>query len=261
MNRVPRPLCLDHLSLPELTAAELIEVAARLGFAAVSPFFLPLPLGPYRDLLRDEPARREVKNALRETGLSVGIVEPFMLGERIDWDEMARGAALAAELGGTVNALCFDPEPERQRASFVRLADIARTAGAAMAVEAFTLSVVRTQAEALALADLAGNVGLVVDTLHVMRTGGSWADVAALPPARIVHVQINDGPREPPADLAHEAIAARMPPGQGQFDLAALIPLLPPGARLAVEAPFAAPGADAPERGAMLMAAARALLD
>ena len=257
-----RALCLDHLSLSDLTALELIEVAAALGCDAVSLFVMPLPLGPYRDLVHDRAARDEVKHVLRATGLSVGIVEPFMLDDNVDWEVIARTADLAAEFGGTVSALGFDIEPARLEASACRLAEITRKAGTRMALESFTLSAMRTPADALALAEAAGpDVGLTIDTLHVVRTGGSWADIAALPPERIFHVQINDGPREPPADLYLEATLERHPPGDGEFDLSALIPLVPTTGMLAVEAPFKAPPGLSPlERGRVLVEASRALL-
>jgi len=257
-----RPLCLDHLTLFDVTALDLIKVAAQLDCEAVSLFVTPTPLGPYRDLVTDIPARAEVLRALRDTGLSVGIVEPFMLAPHIDWDLIERTAELAAELGGTINALCFDKEAARQRASFGRLADIARRAGARMAIEGFTLSTVRTPADALAMADSVGpEIGLTIDTLHIIRTGGGWADLAALPQDRIVHVQINDGPREAPADLLREATVARLPPGQGEFDIASFLPCVPDSARIAVEAPFDAPPGMTPlDRARIAVDAMRALM-
>jgi sugar phosphate isomerase/epimerase len=258
-----RPICLDHLSLSDLTALELIEVASSLGCAAVSLFVTPLPLGPYRDLVNDVVARREVLSALRDTGLSVGIVEPFMLDEAIDWDLLRRTAALTAELGGTVNTLCFDKDRARLEGSVARLAEISRAEGASMAIEPFTLSKVRTIAEALQLADLAGDdIGLTIDTLHVIRTGGSWADVAAVPPQRIFHVQLDDGPMTAPDDLYLEATLERLPPGHGEFDLASLIPLVPQTARIAVEAPFRPPAGATPlERARTLIDATSKLLN
>jgi sugar phosphate isomerase/epimerase len=257
-----RALCLDHLSLYDLPALELIDVAAKLECNAVSLFVMPLPLGPYLDLVNDRAARADVASALRDNGLSVGIVEPFLLESEPNWDVIERTASLAAELSGIINALCFDKEPARLQASFGRLADIARAAGARMAVEGFTLSTVRTMADALALADTAGeDIGLTVDTLHVMRTGGSWADFAALPQERIFHVQLDDGPLLPPTDLSKEATVARLPPGQGEFDLASFIPLVPVTANLAVEAPFVAPAGMTPlDRGRVIVEAARALM-
>lgn len=258
-----RPICLDHLSLSDLTALELIEVAAQLNCAAVSLFVTPLPLGPYRDLVNDASAKAEVVHALRDTGLSVGIVEPFMLEENIDWGLFQRTAALTAELGGTVNTLCFDKDRARLEASLVRLADISRVEGARMVIEGFTFSTARTVGDALALAELAGSdVGLTIDTLHVIRTGGSWADVAAVPPERIVHVQLDDGPLAAPADLYLEATRERLPPGEGEFDIASLIPFIPANAQIAVEAPFRALAGTTPlERGRIIVDATCKLFD
>lgn len=254
---------MDHLSLSDLSAVELIEVAAKLGCAGVSLFVLPLPLGPYRDLINDRRARLEVQAALRDTGLSVGVVEPFMLDANSDWEMFKRTAEVAAELGGSMNALGFDTDPSRLSAGVCRLAEIGRAAGAKLVLEAFTLSQIRSQAAALALAQEAGpDVGLTVDTLHVIRTGGGWEDILALPRDRIAHVQFSDGPLMPPADLLLEATLERAPPGQGEFDLARLLPLVPLHASLAIEAPFRVPRPMTPlERGRVLTDAMRHLLE
>lgn len=256
-----RPICLDHLSLVDLGATELVRLAADLGFARASLFVTPIPIGPATDFTLDRAARSDLLAALRETGVGVGIVEPFMLDKAPDWDLMERTAALAAEIGGTVNVLGFDADRVRLQDSLGRLADMARRAGADMTIEAYPLSRIRDLREALDLAVLAGpDVGLCIDTLHVIRSGGGWADVAALPAARIRHVQINDGPLEPPADRVAESIRTRTPPGDGAFDLPSLLPYVPDHAVLAVEAPFEAPGLSAMERGRILMDAARRLL-
>jgi len=249
-----RPICLDHLSLYDVTALELIEIAAKLDFNAVSLFILPGPLGPYRDLVNDRSARAEVLKALRDTGLSLGVIEPFLLQEETDWQLLEAAAAVAAELGGMVTGLCFDSEPERLRDSFGRLADITRRAGVRLGVEGFTLSAVRTPAEAIAMADTAGDdIGIVVDTLHMIRTGCQWADFAVLPAERIFHVQLCDGPLKAPADLFHEATVARQPPGEGEFDIASFIPLVPVTTMLAVEAPFSAPAGTTPLQRARVL--------
>ena len=174
---------------------------------------------------------------------------------------LQQSAHLAAELNGTINALGFDTSPTRLQDSMGKLADFALDAGVQMTIEAYPLSHVRNQAEALALAVACGtHVGLCVDTLHVMRGGGCWAHVAALPPARIRHVQLSDGPLAAPEDRFDEAVATRLPPGQGAFDLPTLLPLLPASAVIAVEAPFRAPLGMTPlERGRALVDAMRAL--
>jgi len=255
------PFCLDHLSLVDLDALTLIEAAAESGFAAVSLFGTPIPIGGAENLVTDGAARARVLAALRANNLSVGIVEPFMLEPQIDWPMFERLAALAAEMGGTVNMLGMDEEPARLEDSLARLVDIARAAGAPVIMEAFPLSAIRTPAIALRLAEALGeDVGLCIDSLHIIRSGGSWADVAALPSDRIRHVQLNDGPLDPPADRRREAALERLLPGEGAFDLSALLPLLPDHATIAVEAPRpAVPGKTPAARASELMRSMRSL--
>ena len=255
-------LCFDHLSLCDLPALEMIEVAGQLACSSVSLFARPLPIGPYLDLVTDQAARRDVMAALRAHGLSIGIVEPFLLDASPDWPMLERTIALAVELDGEINARSMDADAGRRVDSMARLAEMARNAGTRMVIEAFSLSPVRTPADALALAEACGDdVGLTIDTLHVIRTGGTWADIAALPPERIAHVQVSDGPLAAPADLAVEATRERLPPGQGEFRVEELIPLLPGHARIAVEAPFAAPaGTTALARGRIAVEAMRAVM-
>jgi len=235
-----RPFCLDHLSLVDLDALSLIEAAATADFAAVSLFASPIPISRARDLVNDAAARAEVISALQSTGLSVGIVEPFMLQPVIDWPHLERLVALTAEMGGTVNMLGMDDEPARLRDSLERLVAICRGFGVPAIIEAFPMSVIANHAMALALAEELGpDVGLCVDSLHVIRSGCTWADVAVLPPARIRHVQLNDGPLQAPADRGREAALARQLPGDGEFGLTGLLPFIPEHATVAVEAPLA----------------------
>jgi sugar phosphate isomerase/epimerase len=58
-----------------------------------------------------------------------------------------------------------------------------------------------------------------------------------LPPDRIRHVQLNDGPLAPPADRVEEAVFDRLLPGEGAFELRAFLPLIPAQATIAVEVP------------------------
>ncbi|WP_176594576.1 sugar phosphate isomerase/epimerase [Sphingobium sp. EM0848] len=261
MTHIVPAFCLDHLSLIDLDARTVIYAAASAGFASVSLFVTPIPISPTPDLITDQSARREVVAALRDTGLDVAIVEPFMLDAAPDWKLFERSAALAAELGGTVSLLGLDPDHARLMESIGRMVDICRKAGAPAIIEAFPLAAIASPAQALQLARALGpDVGLCIDSLHVIRGGGSWDDIAALPPERIRHAQLSDGPLIAPADRIDEAVFDRLLPGQGAFNLRALLPLLPDHATVAVEAPSRALAQFTPhERAARLMQAMRDL--
>jgi sugar phosphate isomerase/epimerase len=109
----------------------------------------------------------------------------------------------------------------------------------------------------------AGSV--LVDALHLRRSGGSPADLAALPPERLPYGQLCDAPLEPVWPDEQVAIAesrgGRLLPGDGELPLRELIDVLPPGSALSVEAPVAALADRSPaERASRAFAAATRLL-
>ena len=83
-------------------------------------------------------------------------------------------------------------------------------------------------------------MGLLVDALHWKRSGGSVADVAALPREWLSYVQLCDAP-EPGADpsdpdaILTEAIDGRVPLGQGGLPLSRLLDQLPFGIPISIE--------------------------
>jgi sugar phosphate isomerase/epimerase len=254
-----RRFCLDHLSLVDVDALTLVRIASLAGFARVSLFVSPVPISSTPDLTKDGAALREIKALMRDEGVAAGIVEPFLLDENPDWEALKRRAALAAELGATVNILGMDNAPMRLAHSLESMVAISREAGAAAIIEAYPLSAIPTVQDALQHAETLGpDVGLCIDTLHVRRGSACWADLAALPPQRIAHVQVSDGPLVAPEDRFAEAVFDRGLPGTGSFDLEDLAARLPgyPTDRFAVEAPSRSLSGMAPEkRAAALMRA------
>lgn len=263
MARTARRFCLDHLSLADVNAPTLVRAASLAGFARVSLFVSPVPIGSTPDLTRDGAALQEVRALLQDEGLELGIVEPFLIDEDPDWEALKRRAALAAELGGMVNILGMDGAPQRLGRSLESMAAICREAGAHAIIEAYPLSAIPTVQDALRYAEALGaDVGLCIDTLHLRRGGGCWADLAALPQQRIAHVQVSDGPLAAPEDRFAEAVFDRGLPGSGGFDLSDLAAHLPeyPSARFAVEAPSRGLAGMTPEeRAAALMKAVEAV--
>lgn len=66
----------------------------------------------------------------------------------------------------------------------------------------------------------ADNGGIMLDNLHVHRTGTSFADLEALLlPSDLVGVEINDGVVARPIDFTSSVIHRRLLPGDGEFDI------------------------------------------
>ena len=108
------------------------------------------------------------------------------------------------------------------------------------------------------------NAGIAVDALHLVRTGGTPGDVAALAPRYFAYAQVCDGSGLAlSSDYLPEALD-RLIPGEGDFPLVPLIEALPLATALDVEVPSprrAAAGIPALERARQAVAATRRLLD
>jgi len=111
--------------------------------------------------------------------------------------------------------------------------------------------------------------GVLVDALHLCRSGGSPADVAPLAranPRRYPYLQLCDAPLVAPAGgergLYAEAVAGRLAPGEGELPLRELLDAMPAGVPLSIETPVAAIAHLPPvERARHAMAATRRLLE
>ena len=84
----------------------------------------------------------------------------------------------------------------------------------------------------------ANNAVITVDAVHLARSGGSPADIAALDPALIGYLQLCDGPAVmPPESFLWEAGTERLLPGDGELPLRELAAAVPTGTVIGVEAP------------------------
>ena len=124
-----------------------------------------------------------------------------------------------------------------------------------IAIEFIPVSAIRSLQEAETVAKAAGlNVGIALDALHLYRSGQTPAAIAEVDPARLFVCQLCDGPLtlELGVDPKEEMRTGRLLPGEGEFDLAAIVDHLPEGIELEIEAPNASFDALPPEMKARL---------
>jgi sugar phosphate isomerase/epimerase len=127
-----------------------------------------------------------------------------------------------------------------------RLSELDRLAapyGITPALEFMPFSQVKTLQQARRIAAVAETrrPALLVDSLHLFRSGGTIADLAALDPSWLAFAHLADGPAHPPADLRREGRTARLLPGEGELPLADFVAALPPGLPIEVEVPGPGP--------------------
>lgn len=105
-----------------------------------------------------------------------------------------------------------------------RCADTFAAVGTRLALEFVPYTAVRSLAEAREVCARLGRerCGLVVDTWHLARSGGSPADLTDLAPGEIACVQVADAAASPVSDVEHESRQGRLLPGEGVVDFPAV---------------------------------------
>lgn len=255
-----------HLTALELNPSELVTQSARAGFAAVGLRTRPVAPGAIHYPLKAGTAEyRHLVRLLDDHGMTVREVEFIPILPEIDVLSYETMFEAAAGLGAqTVTVSGDDSDFSRLVANFAALCDLAAGFGLRIDLEFMRWRHVGTLGDARRVLDAAArpNGSILVDALHLARSGGTPADVSGLPAAYLRAVQICDAPAVSPAGdeaIIQEAREGRLPPGQGALPLAALLRSLPSDALVSAEMPYATLGAC--ERLALAFAASKKVIE
>jgi len=230
-----RRLSLAAGVMPDFTPAQTVAAAAAAGWDSV---------GIWIDLAVWTPeTTREICGLLGETGLSALDAEVIWLREGADNPDHFRMLDVAAAVGAeNVLVVSSAPDPGDTAGKLGRLSDHAKAAGLRVSLEFGAFTAVRSLSDALEVLDRCERpeVGLLVDPLHLARTGGGPADLARVAPGRFAYAQFCDAaargpsPDDVPA-IIEEALDLRLLPGDGALPLAGILDVLPPATPLSVE--------------------------
>ncbi|WP_422061869.1 sugar phosphate isomerase/epimerase family protein [Sphingopyxis sp.] len=246
--------------LPEFSPEQTVAAAIDGGWPATGIWYDPATWTAATTI--------EVRDRAADAGVAILDIEVIWL--KPGDDDPAHFAAIDAGAAiGAQNVLIVSSEDDPRRAAdkLHRLGNHAAAAGLRACLEFAAFTTVGSLERALALLDAADcdNLGLLIDPLHLARTGGTPAMLAAVAPRRFPYAQFCDAPAHgpPPSDVGaiiHEALDLRLMPGDGALPLAELLAALPPATPLSVELRSAALRADYPDaanRARALLAATR----
>ena len=234
------PLCLDFLTAVEASPPELATLAAANGCQSISFMVHPVQGVPDFGMNADTPMRRETKQRCADLGISVDMVEGFLLTPDVDVAAFGPSLESAAWLGaGSANVVLRDSEEARLEESFTEFRDLASSYGIVTLAEWSRRTCFPTPADiGRFLARVGKDALLQVDFLHAYRGGSSPAEIAELDPGIVARGQISDGPAEMPVDQQFaEAIGGRLFPGEGALPLKGFIQALPLGTVIGIEVP------------------------
>jgi sugar phosphate isomerase/epimerase len=247
---------IGHLTMLDTAPPDWVSLAHDTGFDAVG--IRAAGIGPTEEewpMRTGSPMLAETLRRMADTGVRVLDAELVRIDPQTVVASYQPLFETAAALGASfINVMGDDPDLSRARDTFAALADAARPYGLRPAIEAIPYMQVKTLSDAAVLVGESGG-GIIIDPLHLQRSGGTPADVGSLDPGLLAYCQLCDAPltaphnlprpRELPrgqsvegiTDLALEARAVRLLPGDGELPLAEIIAALPAGLAFSVETP------------------------
>lgn len=260
-----QPIGLAHFSAIHLPPLDLVEHAARAGFAAVGLRLVPaFPGAPAYEIPAGSSASSILRRSLSDTGISVYDIEFATVGPAFDVSLLDPILEDAAELGARRLSLCGDdPDLERLADHLSALAERARPYGMGLDLEIMPWRVVKNLPTAMGVLQAADapELGILIDALHLSRSGGDPADLSAVPPSLLQSVQLCDAQPVAPTHieaLIAEARAGRLAPGTGVLPLRTLLAAMPDSCVISVEVPSL--DVDPSEHIGSLMSATQAMV-
>jgi hypothetical protein len=211
--------------MADLPMPEVVSAAADAGWPACGVWFDPE--------VWTSSLEREIRRRVDESGIQILDVEPIIVGVEPDVTEplIAAAAALGARFVlFTSRTGEWGDVVER----FGRACDVARDADPDLVVvyEFLPAFPIGTLGQAIRIVEEAGrgNGAVLVDNLHLARSGAVPADLRAHHPHRFPYLQIADAPALEP--IGHEAMLeearhGRLWPGEGALPVEELLAAVP----------------------------------
>jgi sugar phosphate isomerase/epimerase len=226
---------LAHLTILGCPPPEATYIAARAGYDYVSirTIFMGLPNEPNYSLASNPAMLRETKAALAETGIKGLDVELARIVDDVDVKTYMPELEAAAELGiRQVVSSVWATDREYMVNSLTELCGLASKIGLTVNLEFVTWTPVSTLQQAVSIIREVNqpNCGLLVDTLHFRRSRVGLEELDAIPSAWFHMVHLCDALAEIPSkreELIYTAREARLDPGEGGIDLAAILNRIP----------------------------------
>jgi sugar phosphate isomerase/epimerase len=242
---VTGPLGIEHQTALGLPPVELVALAAKLECPYLGIVLSTRPYNPHEyppySLLQDAALRRRMIAAMDDSGVSVFLGDGLVVYPDLDVRAYERDLDVLAELGTSqVNTVSFDPSLARSVDGFALIAGMAAARGMSTTVEFAPSLTLKSLDAALDAVRQVGrpDFGLLIDTMHLIRAGNTAADLAAVDPSLIRHVQLSDNTVRQRGAVYREDSIDRMVPGEGELPLRDILAAVPRGVPVGLEVPM-----------------------
>jgi sugar phosphate isomerase/epimerase len=238
-------LAIGMLSVFGLPPIDLVHLTADLGCRYMSAAVQGMPLVPLGyppfSLKDDAALRRDLLAALADRGVAISLGDGFLVLPGAEADALTGDLDVLAELGvPRINAVSLDPDLPRTFDQFAALTELAAQRNIQTLVEPVPGLTIGDLPTALAAMEHVGRpeFRLLIDTMHLVRSGSAPDDLGAIDPESIGYAQLNDTTLRPRTDnYMEEAMFERMVPGEGELPLRDIVSALPPDIVIEIEVP------------------------
>jgi sugar phosphate isomerase/epimerase len=233
-------ICVSHLTAIDASAEQFIDGAASGGFEGCGLRVIPPKHAPTTPIAGDKPRILALRKRADDLGIRIFEAESFGIDADTRIVDFLPALEAAAELGAAyVVSGGIDSDEDRLAASYAELADAAQRFGLGLAIEFMPIRPMKSLADALRVAGKVrhSNAKILIDALHLTRSGGTPEDVARVDPALIAYVQLCDAPNPPTQPLTEESRTGRLYPGEGGLPIVRLMDVLPADVQVSLEAP------------------------
>ncbi len=229
---------LSHLTLIGATPVELVYIAARVGYDAVSPRFIPIRVpGEFLESPLDKAQVQAFQTALATTGIKVLDIELARITEDIDPCSFEPALEIGGEIGAKHMIMSAWTNSRDDRDYLIdvysQTCDLAMPYGLTVELEFPSFSRLRTLDEALDIVRASDrpNGGILVDTLYLHLSRVDLGELLHVPSELLHMIHISDclpGIADTQVGMIQLARDARLYPGEGWIDFNGIIERMPP---------------------------------
>jgi sugar phosphate isomerase/epimerase len=240
-------LGIEMLCVFGMPPIEYVGLTADLGCRYITTGldgFVLKQLGYQPFSLRDDAQlRRDLLAAMDDRGVSISLGEGLLIAPGVDVRSYTADLDIMAELGiPRINTVSLEADRARTFDELAVLTGLAADRGLLTSVEPVPGLAIADLPTAMAAVEHVGRdeISLLIDTMHVARSGAGADDLRSLPAERIGHIQLCDVPLRSTGqyNYAEEAMFHRMAPGEGELPLAEMLAALPSDRVVGLEVPM-----------------------